>query len=399
MPRLPGGRHAPFRQMLDLLESTTAHPLACSAAAVLCRVEGLLLKETCATSVDAFLVDRWFGKLLRFSVATAEEEKDEEEGKDRAGVTAGGSGEGYGTPNGEDGGARGSQGHTPPYETVFEARAVCAIGEGVTGKAAMTGRKLRIRDCRRQRRWQQQQQQQQQHGRDPARSACGYSTPHDRGSLICWPVRKRAIVPGAGAVGGGATAASASVKGPSPWAQLEDVNVGDEEDSHGNGPARAGSGSARGAVLAVLQVHCAEGLLSEEEVGVLHAIGRLLMPLLSEALAREEERVRRRSAEALLSLSSLVPREVSLVDMVEEVVRAAQMLTGAERVCFFFVDDAADELWVAGAVDFDDAKVKVGKGLCGHAVETGGTVNVIDSYQDSRFDRQWDKLTGFVTRR
>lgn len=152
-------------------------------------------------------------------------------------------------------------------------------------------------------------------------------------------------------------------------------------------------------MLAVLQLHRAEGLLSAEAVGVLNAVGRLLVPLLVEALARDEERARRRSAEGLLSLSGLVLREVSLVDMVEEVVRAAQVLTGAERACFFFVDDAADELWVAKAVDFDDAKVKVGEGLCGHAAATGGTVNVIDSYRDRRFDRQWDKLTGFVTKR
>lgn len=152
-------------------------------------------------------------------------------------------------------------------------------------------------------------------------------------------------------------------------------------------------------MLAVLQLHCADGPLSAEGADVLQAVGRLLAPLLTEALARDRECVRRRSAEAMLSVSSVVPQEVSLVAMVKEVLRAAQVLTEAERACFFFVDDAAEELWVAKAVDFDDATLKVGEGLCGHAAATGETVNVIDSYEDSRFDRQWDKLTGFVTRR
>ncbi|CAN0109362.1 unnamed protein product, partial [Hapterophycus canaliculatus] len=106
----------------------------------------------------------------------------------------------------------------------------------------------------------------------------------------------------------------------------------------------------------------------------------------------------RRSTEALLSLSSISPRDMGLIAMIEEVVRVAQKLTEAARVCFFFVDDVANELWVAKSVDFDDARIKIGEGLCGHAAETGGTVNVINSYEDSRFDRRWDRQTGFVTK-
>eukprot|EP00752_Nemacystus_decipiens_P012198 g10814.t1 len=365
-------------QTLELLEAATADPSATSPAAVLCRAERLLLKTTGATRVNAFLVDHWFRKLLQFSAAAGEE----------AAVIAGGS-EGNGALHCGKAGAAGRQGHTPRHETVFEARAVCDIGEGVAGMAAMTGRKLRIKDCGRQ--------QQQQHQQYLVGSACWYSTPHDSGSLICWPVRERMVSPKACVVDRFATAGAAAKEPPS-LAQLEDVDAGDEADDHDIEPAETGLVPAGGAVLAVLQLHCAEGLLSAEAVGVLDTVGKLLVPLLTEALAREGERARRRSAEGLLSLSSLALQEVSVVDMVEEVVRAAQALAEAERACFFFVDDAADELWVAKAVDFDDAKVKVGEGLCGHAAATGWTVNVIDSYQDSRFDRRWDKLTGFVTR-
>ncbi|CAN0541439.1 unnamed protein product, partial [Ectocarpus sp. 12 AP-2014] len=47
---------------------------------------------------------------------------------------------------------------------------------------------------------------------------------------------------------------------------------------------------------------------------------------------------------------------------------------------------------------FEDPKIKIGEGLCGHAAATGGTVNVIDSCKDPRFDGWWDKQTGFVTK-
>lgn len=384
------GRPGPrlFRQILELLELATADSPVISPAAVLCRVEGLLLRGTGASSVDAFLVDRWFNKLLHFSAVAGRDGDGDGEGKEGGAATAGVSGGGGGgsSTTGEDGGGAtgSSQDQTLPHETMFHTEAICDIGQGVAGMAAMTGRKLRIRDCSRA-----------QRDRRPEDSA--YGTHHESGSLVCWPVRERIHLPEAasgGGAGGGAGGTTAAAS-----AQLEDVDV--EVDAHhvDEPPASEPSDSAGGEVLAVLQLHCAEGVLSPEAVGVLHTVGRLLVPLLKEALAREEEYVHRRSTEALLSLSSIVPREMGLVAMVEEVVRVAQMLTEAERVCFFFVDDAADELWVAKSVDFDNAKIKIGQGLCGHAAATGGTVNVIDSYEDSRFDRQWDRQTGFVTRR
>ncbi|CAM9762121.1 unnamed protein product, partial [Ectocarpus fasciculatus] len=234
--------------------------------------------------------------------------------------------------------------------------------------AAMTARKLRLKDCstRQQRR----------------RANALYGTEYTSGSVVCWPIS--ALPPEVGI-----TRAEADT---SPLEQLEDVDGDDEAEEARPSPGLAGR------VLAVLQVHCADGELSAAAVDALHGVGRLLVPLLTEALARDEEYVRRRSTEALLSLSNISPRDVGLIAMVEEVVRVSQIMTEAERVCLFFVDDAADELWVAKSVDFDDAKIKIGQGLCGHAAATGGTVNVIDSYKDSRFDGRWDKQTGFVTK-
>ncbi len=376
-------------QVLELLESTTADPPLISPAALLCRVESLLVRETGATSVDAFLVDRWFNKLLHFSAVTEDSSSGKREGaaeEEEAAAEVAASGRGSFTQ--DDGGSGDSQGQQQQqqqqqYEVVFDTRAVCDIGEGVVGMAAMTGRKLRIRDCR------------VPQGRRPESPV--YSTDYDSGSLICWPVRGRKKSSSAaswGTKGGVAAAAVEEEERRPPYEQLEDVGVDAERNDLPATALEPGGG-----VLAVLQLHCADGELSAEAVEVLHGIGRLVVPLLTEALARDEEYVRRRSTEALLSLSSIVPREMGLIAMIEEVVRVAQKLTEAERVCFFFVDEAADELWVAKSVDFDDAKIKIGEGLCGYAAATGGTVNVIDSYKDNRFDGQWDKQTGFVTKR
>ncbi|CAM9660218.1 unnamed protein product [Ectocarpus sp. 6 AP-2014] len=354
-------------QIIELLESTAADSPLISPAALLCRVEGLLLRGTGAKSADALLVDRWFNKLLHFSPATAS-------------GSGGGDGEAkwaQGTPSRDprsfsdgDGGSQSQKQlqQQQQHEVAFNTRAVCDIGEGIAGMAAMTGRKLQLKDCstRQQRR----------------RGKTLYGTEYTSGSVVCWPVSALPTEVGI-------TRAEAET---SAFEQLEDVDGDDETEE-----ARPSPGPAE-RVLAVLQVHCGDGVLSAAAVEALHDLGRLLVPLLTEALARDEEYVRRRSTEALLSLSNISPRDVGLIAMVEEVVRVAQIMTEAERVCLFFVDDAADELWVAKSVDFDDAKIKIGEGLCGHAAATGGTVNVIDSYEDPRFDGRWDKQTGFVTK-
>lgn len=361
-------------------------------------------------------MDTWFNKVFRFSPAT-----NDVGGKAWAG---GGLSPGRSQERRQRRHSQQQQRQQQEEVEAFETRAVCDIGEGIAGVAAMTGKKLRVRGCS------------VREGRAVRLGANGGHN-HDRGSVVCWPVRRR---PGLGAVTAAPThpGAAAAVAA----AQLEDadcngavlsqgggggdVDVGDgggdgevmsvgessgSDDSDGNSSCEGGESESdalgplqlqqqHAAVVAVLQVYFADGeKLSAEAVQVVHDVGRLLSPLLTDALDRGEDQVLRRSAEARLSLSDIVPRDIGLIAMVEQVVAVAQRLTEAERVCLFFVDDAAGELWVAKSVDFDDAKIKIGHGLCGHAAATGGTVNVIDSYEDSRFDSRWDKQTGFVTKR
>lgn len=330
-------------------------------AALLCRAEALLLSSTAATRVDAFLVSQWFQKLFHYSPAK-------------------GGGGSVGAGVGDDDRAQKQTPPPPPPWDEFEIRAVCEIGEGLAGKAAVTGRTVVVRDCSRQ-------------------SLCGQST----GSVVCLPVLDRR----------GTSAAVSGSGGCGPAWEGEtivlahDAGVGDELSSTSTAAETEGadSGAAEGAlpddvdVLAVLQVHCADGEMRPAEMALLRDVGRLLVPLLRGALAKREEQVQRCTAEALYSLSQIVPRDVGLVAMVEEVVLAAEHLAGSERVCLFFVDDSTNELWVAKSQDFDDANIKLGQGLCGYAAATGEAVNVINSYEDSRFDSSWDKQTGFVTKR
>lgn len=346
-------------QVFRLLEAT---PIS-SPAALLCRVEDLLLRGTGATSVDAFLVDYWFNKLLH-SVDVTEGADD----RGKAGVAAR-------VIDGRDSGR--NQGQRQRQEAVFRTRAECDIGDGIAGMAAMTGRKLRVRDCSKTR------------GRRPENPL--YYTHHTSGSLICWPVRKK--IGHTAAADRDATVAAATEKAPF-IGRLEDVEVDADTADEPPGATEVSSG-----VLAVLQLHCAEGELSAEALEVVRGAEFLLVPLLTEAIARVEDTVQRRSAEAMLALSAVVPRQMGLIAMIDEIIRVAHMMMDAESVSFFFVDHEAHELLVAESASLGEQRFKIGEGLCGHAAETGATVNVIDSYRDSRFDRRWDQRTGSITKR
>jgi hypothetical protein len=122
-------------------------------------------------------------------------------------------------------------------------------------------------------------------------------------------------------------------------------------------------------------------------------IGSWVMRLLMSC----EDEMRCRTAEALLSISQIAPMGMDLVDLVDEIVQAAYHMTHAHRVCLFFVDEYANELWVARSSDLLGMKLPIGKGLCGYSAATGEVVNVPDCYAEDRFDPEWDKLSGYKT--
>lgn len=253
--------------------------------------------------------------------------------------------------------------------TFYEVRTVCDIGKGVAGTVALTGETQFIRDssgelghsqlCR----------------RAPGRA--------ERGSRICLPVLENR--PDRAAFSG---------------AELLQEHRGDSMANDGSscGSSQEEGLSHRTSVLAVLQVYSA-GEIPAKLVDLLYGVARILSPILRSVLDRREEEIHRCEAESLCQLTSIVPRQVGLVEMIEKVIAATKRLTGAERVCLFFVDDAAEELWVAKSVDFHGAKVKIGQGLCGYSASTGRVVNVINCYEDDRFDRSFDEQTGFLTKR
>jgi signal transduction histidine kinase len=72
----------------------------------------------------------------------------------------------------------------------------------------------------------------------------------------------------------------------------------------------------------------------------------------------------------------------------------------ADRSTLYLLDEETSELVskVAQGEHFREIRLKVGEGLAGTVARTGRSLNIKDAYQDVRFDAEWDRRTGYLTR-
>ncbi len=75
-------------------------------------------------------------------------------------------------------------------------------------------------------------------------------------------------------------------------------------------------------------------------------------------------------------------------------------LLNADRGTLFLVDDKKGILWskVALRAEIATIEIPIGKGIAGHVAKTGEIINIPDAYNDSRFNREVDKKTGYHTK-
>src|SRR6187431_627508 len=91
-----------------------------------------------------------------------------------------------------------------------------------------------------------------------------------------------------------------------------------------------------------------------------------------------------------LNLDALLPR---IMDAVTELIKA-------ERSTFFIADHERGELWskvVQGGVPAV-IRLRIGDGIAGWVAQSSESLNLADAYDDRRFDRSWDRQSGFRTR-
>jgi signal transduction histidine kinase len=108
----------------------------------------------------------------------------------------------------------------------------------------------------------------------------------------------------------------------------------------------------------------------------------------------------RRELDAIMDIARTVNSSMSIDELLPSVMERTTRLMDADRSTLFVVDAERGELWskvIQGARPHE-IRLKVGEGIAGWVAEQGRTVNLVDVYDDPRFDQTWDKKSGYRTR-
>lgn len=104
--------------------------------------------------------------------------------------------------------------------------------------------------------------------------------------------------------------------------------------------------------------------------------------------------------EMLLRAAELVNSTVKVDEVLQNIVTVAMQLTNADRGTLYIVDKEKNELWslILHANEIKEIRLKIGEGLAGYSAKTGETLNIKNVQNDPRFNKDYDRASGYVTK-
>lgn len=102
---------------------------------------------------------------------------------------------------------------------------------------------------------------------------------------------------------------------------------------------------------------------------------------------------------ALLKIGQAVSAQTDINILLKVIAEETKAAIQADRCSVFLFDKKNNELWskVALGMDSQEIRFPANKGLAGHVIKTGETINIKDAYSDERFNKEIDLQTGYKT--
>jgi len=102
---------------------------------------------------------------------------------------------------------------------------------------------------------------------------------------------------------------------------------------------------------------------------------------------------------ALLKIGQTVAAETDIEVLLKVIAEETKSAIQADRCSVFLYDKEKNELWskIALGMDSEEIRFPADKGLAGHVVKTGETINIKNAYVDDRFNKEIDLKTGYKT--
>src|SRR5215471_11550082 len=102
-------------------------------------------------------------------------------------------------------------------------------------------------------------------------------------------------------------------------------------------------------------------------------------------------------AQQLLKICQRMSSERNLVALLDLIANEATKLMRADRASLFLLDRERGKLWSKVVLGSDEIHFDACLGIAGAVALTGETINVEDAYQDPRFYKEIDSLSGYHT--
>ena len=142
------------------------------------------------------------------------------------------------------------------------------------------------------------------------------------------------------------------------------------------------------------------GPFTTADMALLEAISRHAATALEQAQMMERLEQARREELELLAITEAISTELHLDTLLVRIVAAATQLLDADRSTLFVYDPSTDELWsrVAEGTEHRQIRLPANAGIAGAAFISGDVLNIPNAYADPRFNRDFDRRSGFRTR-
>ncbi|MBR6098401.1 GAF domain-containing protein [bacterium] len=103
---------------------------------------------------------------------------------------------------------------------------------------------------------------------------------------------------------------------------------------------------------------------------------------------------------SLVKIGRSITAQTDIDVLLRVIAEETKLALQADRCTVFLLDKEKNELWskVALGLDSQELRFPADKGLAGYTVKTGESINITDAYNDSRFNPEVDKSTGYTTK-